>query len=92
VVLYGRLRVTCDDMHLHYVEPHQFIDSPEWEANHDNSDDVFQVRNSPPTPSPTLTVNRISFSHNNFAVIDPHKIQYNLLTSVASGKVTKFLP
>ena len=42
-VMYDRLRVTCDDMHLHYVEPHQFIDSPEWEANHDNSDDVFQV-------------------------------------------------
>ncbi|XP_023710710.1 blood vessel epicardial substance-A isoform X2 [Cryptotermes secundus] len=43
VLLKGKLRVTCDDMHLHYVQPHQFIDSPEWEANHDNSDDVFQV-------------------------------------------------
>jgi hypothetical protein len=30
-------------MHLHYVHAHEFIDSPEWEANHDNSDDVFQV-------------------------------------------------
>ncbi|KAJ9591756.1 hypothetical protein L9F63_001692 [Diploptera punctata] len=43
ILLKGKLRVTCDDMHLHYIEPHQFIDSPEWEANHENSDDVFQV-------------------------------------------------
>jgi hypothetical protein len=43
VIWFARLRVTCDDMHLHYIQPHQFIDSPEWEANHDNSDDVFQV-------------------------------------------------
>ncbi|XP_067011153.2 popeye domain-containing protein 2-like [Anabrus simplex] len=43
VLLRGKLRVTCDDTHLHYISPHQFIDSPEWEANHDNSDDVFQV-------------------------------------------------
>ncbi|GLH03039.1 Blood vessel epicardial substance [Gryllus bimaculatus] len=43
VLLRGKLRVTCDDTHLHYISPHQFIDSPEWEANHDTSDDVFQV-------------------------------------------------
>ncbi|XP_069686354.1 uncharacterized protein [Periplaneta americana] len=43
VLLKGKLRVTCDDMHLHYIQPHQFIDSPEWEANQNNSDDVFQV-------------------------------------------------
>lgn len=38
-----RLRVTCDDTHLHFIHGHQFIDSPEWEANHEQSDDVFQV-------------------------------------------------
>ncbi|KAL3280835.1 hypothetical protein HHI36_004066 [Cryptolaemus montrouzieri] len=39
----SRLRVTCDDTHLHYINVYQFVDSPEWEANHDQSDDVFQV-------------------------------------------------
>lgn len=38
-----RLRVTCDDTHLHFIHGHQFIDSPEWESNHEQSDDVFQV-------------------------------------------------
>ncbi|KAI4466243.1 popeye domain containing protein [Holotrichia oblita] len=42
-VLLVRLRVTCDDTHLHFINVHQFVDSPEWEANHDQSDDVFQV-------------------------------------------------
>lgn len=35
--------MTCDDTHLHFISAHQFIDSPEWEANHEQSDDVFQV-------------------------------------------------
>ncbi|KAJ8979561.1 hypothetical protein NQ317_012950 [Molorchus minor] len=43
VLLKGRLRVTCDDTHLHFINMHQFVDSPEWEANHEQSDDVFQV-------------------------------------------------
>ncbi|XP_060518626.1 blood vessel epicardial substance-B-like [Cylas formicarius] len=43
VLLRGRLRVTCDDTHLHFINQHQFVDSPEWEANHEQSDDVFQV-------------------------------------------------
>lgn len=38
-----RMRVTCDDTHLHFINMHQFVDSPEWEANHEQSDDVFQV-------------------------------------------------
>lgn len=42
-VVFDRLRVTCDDTHLHFIHNHQFIDSPEWEANHEQSDDVFQV-------------------------------------------------
>ncbi|RZF37653.1 hypothetical protein LSTR_LSTR003064 [Laodelphax striatellus] len=37
------LRVTCDNMHLHYINCHQFIDSPEWEASHETSDELFQV-------------------------------------------------
>nr|XP_023019981.1 blood vessel epicardial substance-A-like [Leptinotarsa decemlineata] len=43
ILLKGRLRVTCDDTHLHFINMHQFVDSPEWEANHEQSDDVFQV-------------------------------------------------
>ncbi|KAF7268005.1 hypothetical protein GWI33_018806 [Rhynchophorus ferrugineus] len=43
ILLKGRLRVTCDDTHLHFINQHQFVDSPEWEANHEQSDDVFQV-------------------------------------------------
>ncbi|KAK4879120.1 hypothetical protein RN001_007266 [Aquatica leii] len=43
ILLKGKLRVTCDDTHLHFINVHQFVDSPEWEANHEQSDDVFQV-------------------------------------------------
>lgn len=40
---YSRLKVSCEQTHLHVIQPHQFIDSPEWEANREQSDDVFQV-------------------------------------------------
>ncbi|KAL1497062.1 hypothetical protein ABEB36_008087 [Hypothenemus hampei] len=43
ILLKGRMRVTCDDTHLHFINQHQFVDSPEWEANHQQSDDLFQV-------------------------------------------------
>ncbi|KAK3856720.1 hypothetical protein Pcinc_036970 [Petrolisthes cinctipes] len=43
VLLTGKLRVTCDSTHLHYILPNQFIDSPEWEAFADTSDELFQV-------------------------------------------------
>lgn len=39
----SRLKVTCDGTHLHYIRAYQFVDSPEWEAMHENIDDVFQV-------------------------------------------------
>ncbi|XP_042214644.1 blood vessel epicardial substance-like [Homarus americanus] len=32
ILVSGKLRVTCDSTHLHYILPNQFIDSPEWEA------------------------------------------------------------
>lgn len=38
-----RLKVTCDGTHLHHIKAYQFVDSPEWEAMHENIDDVFQV-------------------------------------------------
>ncbi|XP_026486111.1 uncharacterized protein LOC113393442 isoform X2 [Vanessa tameamea] len=43
VFLIIRMRVSCDETHLHYIQPYQFVDSPEWEANREQSDDVFQV-------------------------------------------------
>ncbi|XP_050696661.1 blood vessel epicardial substance-like isoform X2 [Eriocheir sinensis] len=43
ILLTGKLRVTCDSTHLHYILPNQFIDSPEWEACPDDSDELFQV-------------------------------------------------
>lgn len=33
----------CEQTHLHMIHPQQFVDSPEWEANHEQSDDVAQV-------------------------------------------------
>ncbi|XP_015108580.1 blood vessel epicardial substance [Diachasma alloeum] len=43
ILLRGKLKVTCDGTHLHYIRAYQFVDSPEWEATHENLDDVFQV-------------------------------------------------
>ncbi|XP_045764633.1 blood vessel epicardial substance-like isoform X1 [Maniola jurtina] len=43
IILKGKMRVSCDETLLHYIQPYQFVDSPEWEANREQSDDVFQV-------------------------------------------------
>ncbi|XP_050447401.1 blood vessel epicardial substance-like [Cataglyphis hispanica] len=43
ILLRGKLKVTCDGTHLHYIRAYQFVDSPEWEAMHENDADVFQV-------------------------------------------------
>ncbi|XP_069354634.1 blood vessel epicardial substance-like isoform X1 [Maniola hyperantus] len=43
IILKGKMRVSCDETVLHYIQPYQFVDSPEWEANREQSDDVFQV-------------------------------------------------
>ncbi|XP_071625705.1 popeye domain-containing protein 1-like isoform X3 [Temnothorax longispinosus] len=43
VLLRGKLRVTCDGTHLHYIRAYQFVDSLEWEATHEHDADVFQV-------------------------------------------------
>ncbi|KAG6448587.1 hypothetical protein O3G_MSEX005607 [Manduca sexta] len=43
ILIKGKMRVSCDETHLHYIQPYQFVDSPEWEANREQSDDVFQV-------------------------------------------------
>ncbi|XP_066908335.1 blood vessel epicardial substance [Halyomorpha halys] len=43
ILLKGKLKVSCDNIHLHYINSYQFIDSPEWEAGHVTSDELFQV-------------------------------------------------
>ncbi|XP_011697432.1 PREDICTED: blood vessel epicardial substance-like [Wasmannia auropunctata] len=43
ILLRGKLKVTCDGTHLHYIRAYQFVDSPEWEATHESDADVFQV-------------------------------------------------
>ena len=45
ILLKGRLKVNYNDFHLHYIYYHQFIDSPEWQANCNNEMEtyLFQV-------------------------------------------------
>ncbi|UYV61132.1 BVES [Cordylochernes scorpioides] len=43
VLLSGRLKVTCQGVLLHYVDPWEFVDSPEWEATPSDTDGLFQV-------------------------------------------------
>ncbi|CAB3377214.1 Hypothetical predicted protein [Cloeon dipterum] len=43
VLLRGKLRVTCDQTYLHFINPQQFVDSPEWEASRVGPNHVFQV-------------------------------------------------
>ncbi|XP_043202872.1 blood vessel epicardial substance-like [Amphibalanus amphitrite] len=47
VLLTGKLEVLCDGIHLHYVIPNQFIDSPEWE-----SERAFRDRPNESGPGP----------------------------------------
>ncbi|XP_077267794.1 popeye domain-containing protein 1-like isoform X1 [Temnothorax americanus] len=51
VLLRGKLRVTCDGTHLHYIRAYQFVDSLEWEATHEHDADVFQVTIQAEEPS-----------------------------------------
>ncbi|XP_023228947.1 blood vessel epicardial substance-like isoform X1 [Centruroides sculpturatus] len=43
ILLSGRMKATCEDVLLHYINPNEFIDSPEWEACPTDSDKLFQV-------------------------------------------------
>ncbi|XP_046383693.1 uncharacterized protein LOC124154174 [Ischnura elegans] len=43
ILLHGKLKVTCNGTLLHHITPHQFIDSPEWEAASDDPSAMFQV-------------------------------------------------
>ncbi|XP_071440866.1 uncharacterized protein [Hetaerina americana] len=43
ILLHGKLKVTCNGTLLHHITPHQFIDSPEWEAASDDPSATFQV-------------------------------------------------
>ncbi|KAG8234729.1 hypothetical protein J437_LFUL000963 [Ladona fulva] len=43
ILLHGKMKVTCNGTLLHHISPHQFIDSPEWEAASDDPSALFQV-------------------------------------------------
>lgn len=43
VLLSGKMKVTCEDILLHYLLPTEFVDSPEWESCDSNNDKRFQV-------------------------------------------------
>ncbi|KAG1701269.1 Blood vessel epicardial substance-A [Nymphon striatum] len=43
ILLKGRLRVTYENVHLHYISSNQFIDSPEWEAKNLDINGLFQA-------------------------------------------------
>ncbi|XP_061826513.2 popeye domain-containing 2 isoform X1 [Nerophis lumbriciformis] len=42
-LLSGRVNVSLEGQFLHYIHPHQFLDSPEWESLRPNEDGKFQV-------------------------------------------------
>ncbi|XP_061143553.1 popeye domain-containing 2 [Syngnathus typhle] len=42
-LLSGRINVSLEGQFLHYIHPHQFLDSPEWESLRPNEDGKFQV-------------------------------------------------
>ncbi|KAI5731663.1 blood vessel epicardial substance-like isoform X1 [Diaphorina citri] len=43
ILLRGKMTVTCNDTHLHYVCPFQFVDSPEYMSCQNSSDELYQV-------------------------------------------------
>lgn len=43
VLLSGKMKVTCEDVVLHCLQPTEFVDSPEWESCTTNTDKRFQV-------------------------------------------------
>ncbi|CAL1273496.1 unnamed protein product [Larinioides sclopetarius] len=43
VLLSGKMKVTCEEILLHYLSPTEFVDSPEWESCASNTDKRFQV-------------------------------------------------
>ncbi|XP_054642419.1 popeye domain-containing 2 isoform X1 [Dunckerocampus dactyliophorus] len=42
-LLSGRIDVSLEGQFLHYIHPHQFLDSPEWESLRPNEEGKFQV-------------------------------------------------
>ncbi|XP_076850477.1 popeye domain-containing 2 isoform X2 [Brachyhypopomus gauderio] len=43
LLLSGRIRVSLEGQFLHYIFPHQFLDSPEWESLRPTEEGNFQV-------------------------------------------------
>ncbi|KAH6927800.1 hypothetical protein HPB50_008634 [Hyalomma asiaticum] len=58
ILLTGKLQVTCEDVLLHYIQPNEFIDSPEYESCPIGSDKLFQVTITALEPCTYLTWQR----------------------------------
>ncbi|XP_075751238.1 popeye domain-containing protein 1-B isoform X2 [Rhipicephalus microplus] len=58
ILLTGKLQVTCEDVLLHYVQPNEFIDSPEYESCPIGSEKLFQVTITALEPCTYLTWQR----------------------------------
>ncbi|KAL3204558.1 hypothetical protein MRX96_011560 [Rhipicephalus microplus] len=54
ILLTGKLQVTCEDVLLHYVQPNEFIDSPEYESCPIGSEKLFQGLSLEPALGPAL--------------------------------------
>ncbi|KAJ1528671.1 hypothetical protein ONE63_007065 [Megalurothrips usitatus] len=81
ILLKGKLAVTCDGTHLHHINIHQFVDSPEWEANHDTSENTFQVTISAEEESVYLCWPRMKLSR-----VLRHRPQVRIVLDTLIGK------
>ncbi|KAK3912482.1 Blood vessel epicardial substance, partial [Frankliniella fusca] len=81
ILLKGRLAVSCDGTHLHHINIHQFVDSPEWEANHDTSENTFQVTISAEEESVYLCWPRMKLSR-----VLRHRPQVRIVLDTLIGK------
>ncbi|KAE8751453.1 hypothetical protein FOCC_FOCC001700, partial [Frankliniella occidentalis] len=76
-----RLAVSCDGTHLHHINIHQFVDSPEWEANHDTSENTFQVTISAEEESVYMCWPRMKLSR-----VLRHRPQVRIVLDTLIGK------
>ncbi|XP_022254969.1 uncharacterized protein LOC106470633, partial [Limulus polyphemus] len=43
ILIFCRMKATCEDILLHYLHPNEFVDSPEWEGCSLDSGKLYQV-------------------------------------------------
>ncbi|KAL0963589.1 hypothetical protein UPYG_G00308300 [Umbra pygmaea] len=70
-LLSGRIRVSLEGQFLHYIFPHQFLDSPEWESIRPNEEGNFQVTLTAETEKPVSFVGGASVHNAKESAISP---------------------